>query len=61
VAAEGAITSIVLALADSMVEVDATGRPHLAQNLVSSANVDPHLVQLLILASLLMHRENLRD
>jgi hypothetical protein len=32
-----------------MAAFDATGRPHLPQNLVSSANVDPQLVQILIL------------
>lgn len=45
VAAGGAITSIVLALAVSMIDLEAVGRPHLSQNRASSAIVDPQLVQ----------------
>ena len=45
VAASGAITSIVLALAVSMIDLEAAGRPHLSQNRASSAIVDPQLVQ----------------
>ena len=45
VAAGGAITSIVLAFAVSMIDFEATGIPHFSQNRASSAIVDPQLVQ----------------
>ena len=45
VAVGGEITSIVLAFAVPMIDFEATGMPHLSQNLASSAIVDPQLVQ----------------
>src|ERR1019366_1002429 len=57
VAAGGAINSIVLAFAVSMIDFEATGMPHLSQNRASLAIVDPQLVQTPISTSHLMLRE----
>ena len=45
VATEGAMTSIVLAPAVSMIDFEATGIPHFSQDDASSPIVDPQLVQ----------------